>query len=68
MQNTNIINNTSNKKTIHAIVLRVLDDSTFEQMLEWPIGKTIKQVLNNYQRCYLGDKKVYKIIDFYISD
>ena len=66
MKNTNIVNDTNQSLSIYAIVLRVWNDTTFEQELEWPKGKSIKDILYKYQRDCLGSPKVYKVIDFYI--
>lgn len=67
MKNTNIMNNTNQSLSIHAIVLRVWNDTTFEQELEWPKNTTIEYVLHKYQRDCLGSPRVYKIIDFYVQ-
>ena len=66
MKNTNIMNDTNQSLSIYAIVLRVCNDTTFEQKLEWPKNTTIEYVLHKYQKDCLGSTRVYKIIDFYI--
>ena len=68
MTNTNIVNNTNQSLSIYAVVLRVWNDTTFEQELEWPKNTTIEDVLCKYQKDCLGSQKVYKVIDFYISN
>lgn len=67
MKNTNIMNNTNQSLSIYAIVLRVCNDTTFEQKLEWPKNTTIEYVLHKYQKDCLGSTRVYKIIDFYVQ-
>lgn len=66
MKNTNIINDTNRSLSVYAIVLRVWNDTTFKQELDWPKNTTIEYVLHKYQRDCLGSLRVYKIIDFYV--
>ena len=62
-----MINDTNRDLTIIAIVLRVWNDTTYEQQLAWPKGKTIRQVLEDFQKTCLGNPKVYRVIDYYVT-
>ena len=43
-----MINDTNRDLTIVAVVLRVWNDTTYEQQLAWPKGKTIRQILEDF--------------------
>lgn len=62
-----MINDTNRDLVIVAIVLRVWNDTTYEQQLIWPKGKTIRQVLEDFQKTCLGNTKVYRVIDYWIA-
>ena len=62
-----MINDTNRNLTIVAIVLRVWNDTTYEQQIAWPKGKTIRQVLEDFQKTCLGNPKVYRVIDYWIA-
>lgn len=62
-----MIDDTNREPTIIAIVLRVWNDTTYEQQLAWPKGKTIRQVLEDFQKTCLGNPKVYRVIDYYVT-